>query len=153
MKVGVSHGAHSSAHWHFLCFVGGGFCCGCVLRTQSAVLDCRFGFQSPPFRCCRAACRKSRVKAPWMAYLASSRHGCRVEATLLLLRAARLARRAASWGAFPLVTFFVQASIVTRPYQTCFVRSRTLETGEIMPPALNGWWAFSPVLTWLLRCK
>ena len=50
-------------------------------------------------------------------------------------------------GRVLLVTFLARARKVTRPYQTCFLRSRTLETGEIMPPSLNGWWAFSPVLT------
>ena len=50
-------------------------------------------------------------------------------------------------GCISLVTFFVQAKKVTRPYQTCLVRSHNIETGETMPPALNGWWAFSPVLT------
>jgi hypothetical protein len=64
--------------------------------------------------------------------------GCRVGATLLLQLRPRLARRAASSGCISLVTFFVQAKKVTRPYQSCFVRSRNLETGETMPPHLNG---------------
>jgi len=64
--------------------------------------------------------------------------GCRVETTRLERVSPRLARRAASTGCVSLVTFFVQAKKVTRPYQTCFVRSRTLETSEKMPPALNG---------------
>ena len=88
-----------------------------------------------------------------MAHLASSRHGCRVEATRLEQVSARLARRAASVGCISLVTFFVQAKKVTRPYQSCFVRSRTVETGETMPPTLNGWWAISPVLTRMLHSK
>jgi len=82
-----------------------------------------------------------------MAHLATSRHGCRVEATRLLQASSRLAQRAASSGCISLVTFFVQAKKVTRPYQTCFVRSLTLETGETMPPHSNGWWVISPVLT------
>ena len=44
----------------------------------------------------------------------------------------------ASTGCISLVTFFVQAKKVTRPYQSRLVRSRTVETGETMPPALNG---------------
>jgi len=64
--------------------------------------------------------------------------GSRVETTRLEQVSSRLARRAASTGCISLVTFFVQAKKVTRPYPTCFVRSRTLETGETMPLALNG---------------
>ena len=106
-----------------------------------------------PLRCCREPSCKSEVKAPWMAHLASSRHGCRVGATSLLQLGSRLARRAASLGCISLVTFFVQAKKVTRPYQTCLVRSRTVETGETMPPSLSGWWVISPVLTRVLHSK
>jgi len=79
--------------------------------------------------------------------------GCRVETPLLPQVSSRLARRAASVGCISLVTFFVQAKKVTRPYQTCFVQSRTVETGETMPPALNGQCVISPVLTLKLRGK
>ena len=50
----------------------------------------------------------------------------------------------ASSGCISLVTFFVQAKKVTRPYQSCFVQSRTVETGETMPPTLNGSWVCRP---------
>jgi hypothetical protein len=105
-----------------------------------------FGFAEPPLMPPWTHLRK-RGKSAMDGAFSLSATGCRVETTRLEQVSPRLARRAASSGCISLVTFFVQAKKVTRPYQSCFVRRIDIETGETMPAALNGEWVFSPVLT------
>jgi len=57
------------------------------------------------------------------------------------------------WGAFLWwLSLCKQRKLLARS-QLRLVRSVNLKTGETMPPSLNGWWAFSPVLTPMLRCQ
>ena len=79
--------------------------------------------------------------------------GCRVGATRFLQLAPRLARRAASTGCISLVTFFVQAKKVTRPYQSRCVQSANVKTGEKAHQPFKDGGIVSPVSRVRLRKK
>ena len=90
----------------------------------------RRGFLLPPVWGRRERSAVGRVNRPWMACLVPSQHGCCVGTALPEALRSRLARRAASTGCISLVTFFVQAKKVTRPYQSRCEQRATLRRAK-----------------------